>query len=131
MTAGGDKTWVTTHHPGKRLLLGYIYNTAQFPWMQTWGNYPEEGKLARGLEFGTQAFDLSCRTVVSDGKLFDTPLYQWLPAESTFSTSFLMFLVETPEGFEGVSDVSVYGGVITIQDKSGTQTVTLPASLAK
>jgi hypothetical protein len=131
MTVGGEKAWVTAHHPGKRLLIGYIYNTAQFPWMQTWEHYPEEGMLARGLEFGTQAFDLSRRTVVSDGKLFDTPLYQWLPAQSTFSTSFLMFLVETPEGFDGVSDVSVSGGVIAIQDKNGAQTVTLPASLAE
>jgi hypothetical protein len=42
-----------------------------------------------------------------------------------------MFLVETPEGFDGVSDVSVSGGVIAIQDKNGAQTVTLPASLAE
>ena len=131
MTAGGERAWVTAHHPGERLLIGYIYNTAQFPWMQTWESYPKEGMLARGLEFGTQAFDLSRRTVVSDGKLFDTPLYQWLPAKSTFSTSFMMFLVETPEGFEGVSEVSVAGGIITIKDKSGEQTVTLPASLAQ
>lgn len=131
MTVGGDKAWVTAHHPGERLLLGYVFNTAQFPWMQTWESYPEEGMLARGLEFGTQAFDLSRRTVISDGKLFDTPLFQWLPAKSTFSTSFLMFLVETPVGFEGVSDVTVSDGVITIQDKSGSQTVSLPASLAE
>jgi hypothetical protein len=131
MTVGGDRAWVTAHHPGERLLLGYIYNTTEFPWMQTWESYPKEGMLARGLEFGTQAFDLSRRTVVSDGKLFDTPLYQWLPAKSTFSTSFLMFLVETPEGFEGVSDVSVADGVITVKDKSGAHTVTLPASLAE
>lgn len=131
MTVGGEKAWVTAHHPGERLLIGYIYNTSEFPWMQTWESYPKEGMLARGLEFGTQAFDLSRRTVVSDGKLFDTPLYQWLPAKSTFSTSYMMFLVETPEGFEGVSDVSVAGGVITVKDKSGAQTVTLPASLAE
>lgn len=131
MTVGGERAWVTAHHPGKRLLIGYVYNTAQFPWMQTWESYPKEGMLARGLEFGTQAFDLSRRTVVSDGKLFDTPLYQWLPAKSTFSTSFLMFLVETPEGFEGVSDVSVADGAITVKDKSGDNEVVLPASLAR
>lgn len=130
MTLGGDKAWVTALHPGKRLLLGYIYNTAQFPWMQTWENYPVEGMLARGLEFGTQAFDLSRRTVVSDGKLFDTPLYQWLPAQSTFETSFMMFLVQTPEGFEGVSDISIADGVITVRDR-GEQSITLTASLAE
>ena len=47
MTVGGEKAWVTAHHPGERLLLGYIYNTAEFPWMQTWESYPKEGMLAR------------------------------------------------------------------------------------
>ena len=130
MTPGGDRAWVTALHPGKRLLLGYVYNTAEFPWMQTWESYPAEGMLARGLEFGTQAFDLPRRTVISDGKLFDTPLFQWLPAESTFETSFMMFLVQVPEGFAGVSEVTVEGGAITILDASGEQTLSLAASLA-
>ncbi len=131
MNVGGPKAWVTADHPGKRLLLGYIYNTTQFPWMQTWENYPKEGMLARGMEFGTQPFDLPRRTVVSDGKLFDTPLYQWLPAKSKFSVDYMMFLVQTPEGFEGVSDVSVADGVITVTDRSGAQTISMAASLAE
>ena len=97
--------------------------------MQTWESYPAEGMLARGLEFGTQAFDLPRRTVISDGKLFDTPLYQWLPAKSTFETSFIMFLTEVPEGFAGVGDVTVADGTITIVDASGEQTLSLAASL--
>ncbi len=129
MTPSGDKAWVTALHPGKRLLLGYIYNTSEFPWMQTWESYPAEGMLARGLEFGTQAFDLPRRTVISDGKLFDTPLYQWLPAKSTFETSFVMFLVQVPEGFAGVGAVTVADGTITIVDASGEQTLSLAASL--
>ena len=130
MTPSGDKAWVTALHPGKQLLLGYIYNTAEFPWMQTWESYPAEGMLARGLEFGTQAFDPPRRTIVSDGRLFDTPLFQWLPAKSTFETSFIMFLVHVPEGFEGVGDVSVADGTITIQDNNARHTVTLAASLS-
>lgn len=131
VTPSGEKAWVTALHPGKRLLLGYVYNTAEFPWLQTWENYPTEGMLARGLEFGTQAFDLPRRTVISDGKLFDTPLFQWLPAESTFETSFMMFLVEVPDGFAGVGAVEVADGMITIESADGAQTVQLTASMAE
>jgi hypothetical protein len=131
MTPSGDKAWVTALHPGKRLLLGYIYNTAEFPWMQTWESYPVEGMLARGLEFGTQAFDLPRRTVISEGTLFDTPLYQWLPAKSTFETSFMMFLAEVPEGFEGVGSVTVADGVIEVVSTDGEHTISLTASLAE
>ncbi len=130
MTPSGDRAWVTALHPGKRLLLGYIYNTAEFPWMQTWESYPAEGMLARGLEFSTQPFGLSRRTVISDGKLFETPLYQWLPAKSTFETSYIMFLVRTPEGFKGVSTITISDGTIAIQDERSGESVSITASLA-
>ena len=130
MTPAGEKAWVTALHPAKRLLIGYIYNTSEFPWMQTWQSYPAEGMMARGLEFGTQTFDVSRREAISEGKRFDTQLFRWLPAKSTIDAGFLMFLTRTPEGFEGVSDISVEDGKIVIRDAKSGKTVTLAASLA-
>ena len=40
------------------LVLGYLFKTSEYPWLQTWENYPAQGMMARGLEFGTQAFDV-------------------------------------------------------------------------
>ena len=130
MTPAGEKAWVTALHPGKRLLIGYIYNTAEFPWMQTWQSYAAEGMMSRGLEFGTQTFDVSRREAISEGKRFDTPLFRWLPAKSSIEAGYLMFLVRTPAGFTGVSDVSVEHGKITIRDAESNQVISLAASLA-
>lgn len=131
MTPGGEKAWVTALHPGKRLLIGYIYNTAEFPWMQTWQSYPAEGMMSRGLEFGTQAFDVSRRDAISEGKRFDTPLFRWLPAKSAIEAGYMMFLVRTPAGFTGVSDVRLENGKITIRDAKSNQVISLAASLAQ
>jgi hypothetical protein len=128
MTVGGPYAWVTALNPGKRLMLGYIYKTDEFPWMQTWENYPTTGTMARGLEFGTQPFDLPRREVISQGKLFDTPLFRWLPAKGTIQASYLMFLVRTPEDFQGVDQITLKDGKITIEDRRSKQTVTLKAS---
>jgi hypothetical protein len=54
-----EHAFVTALHPQKRLLLGYVFKTSESPWLQTWEHYPPQGVMARGLEFGTQAFDLS------------------------------------------------------------------------
>ncbi|MEX2299473.1 MAG: hypothetical protein WD733_00980 [Bryobacterales bacterium] len=128
MTLGGEYAWVTALHPGKRLLLGYIFKTTESLWLQTWESYPAEGMLARGLEFGTQTFDLPRRDVVSEGKRFGTPLFRWLPAKSTIESTFLMFLVTTPEGFRGVGDVQLRDGEIEIKDNLTNQTMRLKTS---
>lgn len=123
-----EHAFVTALHPEKRLLLGYVFKTAESPWLQTWEHYPAEGMMARGLEFGTQAFDLSRRTVVTAGKLFDELLYRWLPAKETVETTFLMFWTRTPEGFAGVSDIEIKGKKLQIRDKRSGKSITLDAS---
>ena len=121
--------FVTALHPEKRLLLGYVFRRAEFPWLQTWEFYPKQGLRARGLEFGTQAFDLPRRDVITQNRLFGELLYRWLPARSTIETRFLMFWVRTPEGFLGVDDIRLDDNKLKLRDARSGQTITLAASL--
>jgi hypothetical protein len=121
--------FVTALHPGKRMLLGYVFRREDSPWLQTWENYPANGKLARGLEFGTQPFDVPRREVITNNALFDTPTYRWLPAKSKIESRFLMFYTRTPEGMNRIDDVRLERGQIFIEDRSARKQVTLRASL--
>lgn len=127
MDPGREWAFVTALHPLKRLLLGYIFRSSEFPWLQTWELYPRDRLMARGLEFATQAFDLPRREVVTEGKLFETALFRWLPARSTIETGYLMFWTKTPEGFLGVSEAEWAEGIIRIRDFRSGQTIELPA----
>ena len=127
MDPDGEWAFVTALHPLKRLLLGYIFRTSEFPWLQTWESYPRDRLMARGLEFGTQAFDLPRREVVTEGKMFGTALYRWLPARSTIEAGYLMFWTKTPEGFLGVNEAEWADGIIRIRDFRSGQTIELPA----
>ncbi|MGD9714347.1 MAG: hypothetical protein AB7V46_20135 [Thermomicrobiales bacterium] len=129
MSPGGPHAWVTALNPKQRLILGYIYKTDEFPWMQTWENFPTTGMMARGLEFGTQAFDVPRRQVFMQGKLFDQQLFRLLPAKSEIQATYLMFLARAPEGFQKVDRVTLKDGVITVEDQKSKQTITLKASL--
>jgi hypothetical protein len=112
------------------LLLGYLFRREEYPWLQEWMNYPSNLALSRGLEFGTQPFDVPRRQTVEMGKMFDVPAFRWLPAKSKIGSRFLLFYTRVPKGFAQVDDVRQEGGALVIEDKKSGQTVRLAASLA-
>jgi hypothetical protein len=120
--------FVTAFHAEKRLLLGYVFRREEFPWTQLWENYPSNGRLARGLEFAVQPFDMPRRDVISQHTLLGAPAYRWLPAMSTITAGFLMFYTRTPETMRTVSDVRLENGHLIIEDQSSGVTHTLAAS---
>ena len=121
--------FVTALHPGKRLLLGYLFKTQEYAWTQNWEYYPPNKKLARGLEFSTQPFDVPRREVVQLNSMFATPVFRWLPARTKIESRFLMFYAHTPEGFSKVDDVRLENDKIIIEDHKAHKQVTLAASV--
>ena len=120
--------WVTAINPKKRLIIGYIFRRADYPWVQYWGFYPPTHKMARGMEFSTQPFDLPRREVVTTGTMFDTPLYRWLPAKSSIKTHFLLFYAHVPDGFKKVDDIKIENRQIVIIDRSLKEPLTLTSA---
>ncbi len=121
--------YVTALHPGRRALLGYVFRRDEYPWTQMWDSYPGGGRRSqRGMEFAVQPFDLPRRDVIQTNSMFDTPTYRWLPANSTISSSFIMFYTRTPDGFSQVDDVVLENGSLTILDRAHGKSVVLKAS---
>lgn len=96
--------------------------------MQTWGDYPSATGMARGLEFATQAFSLSRRDTITQGSMFGTPMYRWLPAKSKITTKFLMFYARIPEGFTKVDDVRLENSQFVAEDRTAQKEIRLAAS---
>jgi hypothetical protein len=120
--------FVTALHTERRLLIGWVFRRDDFPWVQTWLSYPGPNRMARGLEFATQPYDLPRADVLRQGPLFDTPVFRILPAKSKVTANFLMFYTSVPEGFRKVDEVQLTGGTLVIEDRASRQTITLPAS---
>jgi hypothetical protein len=121
--------WATAINTKKGLLIGFIFRRSEYPWLQYWGNYPPSHKLSRGMEFGTQPFDVSRREAISMGQMFGTPTYRWLPAKSKISSRFVVFYTRVPVGFEKVDDVRMEGGQIVVEDHLTHQEVRLAATV--
>ncbi len=129
MDPARDHVFVTALRLDKKLLFGYLFKREEYPWLQEWMNYTKVGDLARGLEFGTQPYDVSRRQTVEMGNLFGVPAYRWLPAKSKIGTRFLMFYTHVPDGFTKVDDVRLSNGKLVIEDKKAGKVISMAASL--
>jgi hypothetical protein len=121
--------YVTVLNTARHYLLGYVFRREEYPWVQNYMSYPASDWLGRGVEFATQPFDLPRREMVELNRMFDTPVYRWLPAKSKISTRFLLFYVRSPEGMTRVDDVRMENGKIIVEDRASGKTLTLAASL--
>jgi hypothetical protein len=120
--------WVTSLNFRKGLIYGYVFRREDYPWIQYWGNYPAVTQVVRGMEFGTQPYDVPRREAITMGSMFETPSYRWLPAKSKIESHFLLFYARVPEGFRKVDDVRLEDGRIIIEDRAAQKQVTLAAS---
>jgi len=121
--------FVTALHPGRHLVLGYLFKPQEYAWTQSWEYYPRSKKLARGVEFSTQPFDVPRREVVQLNSMFGSPVYRWLPARGKIGSRFLMFYGRTPEGMRKIDDVRLENGEIVIEDHKANKRLALTASL--
>jgi hypothetical protein len=120
--------WVAAFNSSNRFILGYVFKREEYPWVQHWGSYPADTQVVRGMEFGTQPYDLPRREILTDGPMFGTPVHRWLPAKSKIESHFLLFYTRVPEGFQHVDDVRLENGRIVIEDRRAQRQVTLAAS---
>ncbi len=120
--------FATAINPKEGLIVGWIFKPEEYPWVQNWENYPPTGKLARGMEFSTQPFDLPRRTVIDQNNLWGTLLYRWLPAKSRISTRFALFFTHAPSGMTHVDDARWENGVLVLEDHASGKTLRLAMS---
>ncbi|HUS08693.1 MAG TPA: hypothetical protein VMZ52_20480 [Bryobacteraceae bacterium] len=113
--------WVTAGNPARGLLLGYIWKTAEFPWLNLW-RHVENGKpLARGLEFGTTGLHQPYPVLVRKGSIFGRPLYSYIDANEMVTRSYIAFLAKIPSEFQGVERVMLKEGRLSIIPRGGPE----------
>ena len=69
------------------LAFGYVWRTADFPWLGLWeenrsrAGAPWNGRTRTwGLEFGVSPMPEPRREMIERGRTFDTPGFRWIPA---------------------------------------------------
>lgn len=90
-----EQAFFVAYAPASRLVFGYIWKQADFPWMGIWEENhsrlspPWNGQtLARGMEFGVSPIPESRRQMIDRRSLFGVPTYRWLPARSRLEVEY-------------------------------------------
>ena len=110
--------WVTACNPGKNLMLGYIWETEDYPWINFWRSMENGVPVAFGMEFGTTGLHEPFPVVAKKGKIFDRNIYDFIDADEVISKSFTAFLAKIPEDYNGVDKIQISNSLIVIKEKN-------------
>lgn len=119
--------WVTAMHSKSRLLLGYYWRTADYPWLNIWRFRKGNSVLARGLEFGTTGYHQPFPILLKQHKILGRGLYEYLDADETHARSYVAFVAPIPEDLHGVESISHSDGNIHVH-YDGKREVRIPLS---
>jgi len=107
--------WVTALAPKHRLVLGYLWSSAQYPWLNLWRHAQNGKPAARGLEFGTTGLHQPFPELAKRGRMLDLPLFAYIDAGETQERRYTAFLATAPRDASGVAAVELSGGGSAVQ----------------
>jgi len=121
-TIDGEYGWVTASTASKGLLIGYIWKTSDYPWLNIWRNVINGKPAARGLEFGTTGLHQPVGILVAKGKIFGRSIYAYIDAGQTVTRSYASFLFKIPSDYRGVERITYDSGHLTLHERSSVPT---------
>jgi len=99
MNPESDQAWFVAFSLASKLLLGYVWTRADFPWLGIWDENcsreqpPWNGEtLTRGMEFGVSPMAETRRAMIDRGCLFGEPCYRWIEARRMLRAEYCVFL---------------------------------------
>jgi hypothetical protein len=110
--------WVTATNAARGLLIGYMWKTSDYPWLNIWRNVENGKPAARGLEFGTTGLHQPVAIQVAKGRIFDRPIYAYIDVGQTVTRSYAAFLFKIPVDYRGVERISYDSGRLTLHERS-------------
>jgi hypothetical protein len=94
-----DRAFFFAFSPASKLLFGYVWKRADFPWLGIWEENcsrdqpPWNGRtLTRGMEFSASPFPESRRQMIDRKSLFGHPGYRWIPAKTKAQVEYHAFI---------------------------------------
>ena len=111
--------WITALNPEKNIMMGYIWRTEEYPWLNVW-HHPVDGKpYAQGLEFGTTGLGKPYKLLFENNvTFFGRNSFEFIEAGETLTKSFLCFLLEVPMDYGKTTELTVEGKYFVFKGNS-------------
>ena len=137
MDPGRDFSWFTMYNKDFNLLVGYVFEKDENPWIGDWQENQRDRSLPRngnvvawGLEVGTTPFGSGIKQSIDRGPIFETATYRWIGAKEKKKQSYLVFLMEINDSFKGVKELKLEEGAIILTEKESAQQIRIANSFS-
>jgi len=123
--------WITAYNPELKLIIGYLWQRGDYPWISLWQDFDGDNIRCRGLEFGTTGMHKSYKDIIAEGnhRVFDEDSYKYIDAGETQTRSYLAFMSKAPGGFTSGGHVSFENNSIVITDIETGKQITIQTTL--
>ncbi len=111
-----EYSWVTAVNPSLNLMVGYIWPTSDYPWLNLWLRLQNNTPFARGLEFGSTGLHQPWPELLEMDTIFGKKLYEEVNVDTTILKSYYTFLSEIPSDYKGVESVTIVGDTIKVEE---------------
>ena len=100
--------WIAAWNPERMLLLGYVWQKKDYPWVNVW-NHMNDGKpVAKGLEFGTTGIGRPYQDLLAvDTRFHGYNSFEFLDAGEEVEKSFYGFLIKIERDIQGIISISI------------------------
>ncbi len=112
--------WVTACNAARNLMLGYVWKTEDYPWINFWRSMKEGVPMAFGMEFGTTGLHEPFPVAAKKGRIFDRNIFGIIDAGEVISKSFTTFLAKIPADYQGVETIEISNSALIIREKNTT-----------
>ena len=113
MDAHRERAYFFAFSPKSKVLFGYVWNRADFPWLGMWEENrsrkqpPWNGEtITWGLEFGASPLPESRRKMIDRNNLFGVPSYRWAPAHTQLTARYHAFITTADAIPETLEDLN-------------------------
>lgn len=110
--------WVTACNPSQKLILGYIWETEDYSWINFWRSMENGIPVAFGMEFGTTGLHEPFPVVAKKGKIFGRNIYAFIDANEIIRKSFTAFIAKIPSDYNGVEKIEVVVSSFIVKEKN-------------
>jgi hypothetical protein len=109
-----DKAWFTAYNPRSNVIVAYVWNRKDFPWVGVWEEHYcraaapwNKKEFTRGMEFANSPFPQSLRQAVDMNVFQNEKTFAWLPAEGERTFEYDIFYFHPPAGVKGVKKLQI------------------------
>jgi hypothetical protein len=110
--------WVTACNTREKIMLGYIWDTEEYPWINFWRSMENDTPVAFGMEFGTTGLHEPFPVVAKKGRIFDRNIYDFIDASEVKDKSFTAFLARIPDDYRGVEKITINNSLLIIKERN-------------